>query len=54
LSLNFHDAAAPSEISEHMFKFTSRLMPEPILAYEQHMLEPLTSVFADFQDSYNK
>ena len=31
----------------------SRVMPEPVLDFEKTLLEPLTSVFADFQAHYN-
>lgn len=53
-SVNFHDSPLPSELSEHMFRSTARVMPKPLLEYEKHLLEPLTSVFSDFQDSYKK
>ena len=43
----------PSEISRDMFKVLSRVLPAPVLAYEHNLLEPLTSVFGDFQNEYN-
>ena len=52
--MNFHDAKMPTEIRSDMFKMLSRVMPEPILDFEKTLLEPLTSVFADFQAEYNK
>ena len=47
-SINFHDAKMPSEISDQLFKSISRVMPEPALSYEDSLLEPLTSVFAEY------
>ena len=46
--LNFHDLKMPKEISPDMFKVLSRVMPTPVLDYETKLLEPITSVFADF------
>ena len=46
--LNFHDLKMPKEISPDMFKVLSRVMPAPVLDYETKLLEPITSVFADF------
>ena len=46
--INFHDLSLPRELDKDMLRLTSRLMPEPVLQYERHFLEPLTSVFADF------
>ena len=37
-----------------MFKVLSRVLPAPVLVYEHNLLEPLTSVFADYQSAYNK
>ena len=31
-----------------------RVMPAPVLRYEKDFLEPLTAVFADFQEAYHK
>ena len=45
---NFHDLKMPKEISPDMFKVLSRVMPDPVLDYETLLLEPITSVFADF------
>jgi hypothetical protein len=36
-----------------MLRILSRVMPEPVLDFEKNLLEPLTSVFADFQAHYN-
>lgn len=51
--INFHEAKMPSEISKYFFTAISRVMPEPALIFEESLLEPLTSVFAGFQDKYN-
>ena len=37
-----------------MFKVLSRVIPAPVLDYERNLLEPLTSVFSDFQAEYQK
>ena len=37
-----------------MFKSISRVIPEPVLVYEMNLLEPLSSVFQDFQTEYNE
>lgn len=52
--INFHDAKMPTEISRHFFRALSRVMPEPALFFEESFLEPLTSVFCEFQDHYNR
>jgi len=44
----------PRELGKDMLRLTSRVMPKPVLDYEKDLLEPLTSVFADFQAEYNK
>jgi hypothetical protein len=44
----------PTEISRDMFKVLARIMPAPVLDYEKNLLEPLTSVFCDFQSEYEK
>lgn len=38
----------PRELERDMLRLTSRVMPKPVLDYEKDLLEPLTSVFADF------
>lgn len=43
----------PTQIDRDMLKMLSRVMPEPVLDFEKTLLEPLTSVFADFQAHYN-
>ena len=50
--VNFHDRNMPLEISPHIFESLGRVLPGPSLEYEAVMLEPLTSVFADFQAAY--
>lgn len=35
-----------------MFDVMGRVMPDPVLDYEENLLEPLTSVFADYQAAY--
>ena len=52
--LNFHDLKMPTEINPDMFKYLSRVMPSPVLDYETIFLEPITSVFADFQTEYER
>lgn len=53
-SLEFHDMKMPSGICKDMFKVLSRVMPAPVLCYEKNLLEPITSVFEDFQTAYGK
>ena len=42
----------PSEIGKDMFKVIGRVLPSPNLEFEDKLLEPLTSVFADYQAAY--
>ena len=51
---DFHDKHMPSCISSDMFERIQRFLPMPVLDYELNLLEPLTSVFAEFQEEYNK
>lgn len=43
----------PSEIRPDIFDVIGRVMPKPMLNFEEKLLEPLTSVFAEYQTIYN-